>query len=62
LKLPNKLSQFGHNVRNSRLVNKPIATVRFNTITGKMTEMSREKNRFVVCHCELLLVVAKQNF
>jgi len=52
LKLPNKLSQFGHNVQNIRLVN-PVnnVSISFNTIGRKTTERSQLKTGF----CTFLL-------
>ena len=46
LKWPNKLSQFGHNVQNIRLVNTVnTVSISFNTIARKTTERSQQKNR-----------------
>jgi len=49
LKWPNKLSQFGHNVQNIRLVN--TVSISFNTIARKTTERSQQKRGF----CKFLL-------
>jgi len=54
-----QLSQFGHNVWKSRLVN--TVTASFNTVTGQMTEMSqRKKSRMLRNHANKQQTVQTQ--
>ena len=63
LKWPNKLSQFGHNVQNIRLVNTAnTVSISFNTIARKTTERSQQKNRLLHVPVKKLINHSKATF
>jgi len=63
LKWPNKLSQFGHNVQNIRLVNTVnTVSISFNTFARKATERSQQKTGFSTYLLKNLWTTLKATF